>query len=155
MAVRERFGTTLFLTTRYLDEADAMAERVMIIDHSQVIADDHPARLKADLAGDQITIALAQPAQAAVALEVAERLTHPHEIQASGAQVQLRVPDGAQALPGYLRELDARGVDVTSAEVSRPTLDDAFLSLTGRSLREEAAPAKAETTDHPAQKVSA
>lgn len=138
LGVRERFGTTLFLTTHYLDEADTMAERVMVIDHGRVIADDTPARLKADLAGDHLRITLIDPTTTGAAREVADRLATLHEVRVEGADVHLRVPEGAQVLPGYLRQLDAHGVEVHSAEVSRPTLDDVFLHLTGRSLREEA-----------------
>ncbi len=138
LGVRERFGTTLFLTTHYLDEADTMAERVVVIDHGRVIADDAPARLKADLAGDQVSITVDDASRTADARDVADRLAQLHEVRIDGAEVHLRVPGGADVLPSYLRELDARGVVVRSAEVSRPTLDDVFLALTGRSLREEA-----------------
>lgn len=138
IGVRERFGTTLFLTTHYLDEAERMAERVIVIDHGKVIADDSPARLKAELAGDEVTIGLADPGRTATALEVADRLARLHAARVDGADVHLRIPDGAQVLPDYLRQLDASGIEVARAEVSRPTLDDVFLHLTGRSLREEA-----------------
>lgn len=136
--VRRRFGTTLFLTTHYLEEADTMAERVMIIDHGRVIADDTPARLKADLAGDQVHVTVAEPGDTAAARDVADRLATLHEVTVDGAHLHLRVPGGAEVLPDYLRQLDARGITVRSAEVSRPTLDDVFLNLTGRSLREQA-----------------
>jgi ABC-2 type transport system ATP-binding protein len=149
--VREQFGTTLFLTTHYLEEADTMAERVMVIDHGRVIADDTPARLKAALAGDRVVLTLAdgpeapepsdasEPSEAGTATvrEVAARLGPLHAAETDGATVSLRVPGGAELLPGLLRELDRRGVAVRSAEVARPTLDDVFLNLTGRSLREE------------------
>jgi ABC-2 type transport system ATP-binding protein len=154
LGVRERFGTTLFLTTHYLEEADTMAERVMIIDHGRVIADDTPAKLKADLAGDRIAIALDRPDDAGTTREAAERLTPVHAFEVDGAAIRLRVPRGAEVLPAFLRELDHRGISIRSAEVTRPTLDDVFLTLTGRSLREEAAavdgaddgPASAEAT---------
>ena len=140
LGVRERFGTTLFLTTHYLDEADTMAERVMVIDHGRVIADDTPANLKADLAGDRVALVLGDPTDtdAAAVREVAERLGPLHAFEADGAAVHLRVPGGAELVPPLLRELDRRGVTVRSAEVARPTLDDVFLTLTGRSLRDEA-----------------
>lgn len=138
LGVRERFGTTLFLTTHYLEEADTMAERVMIIDHGRVIADDTPARLKADLAGDLVSVTVSEPSDTVAAREVADRLATRHEVTVEGTHLHLRVPGGAEVLPDYLRRLDALGVVVRSAEVSRPTLDDVFLNLTGRSLREEA-----------------
>jgi ABC-2 type transport system ATP-binding protein len=138
LEVRERFGTTLFLTTHYLDEADTMAERVMIIDNGRVIADDTPAKLKAELAGDLVRITLADPADAGTARATAERLAELHHVTVDGADLELRVPGGSEVLPGYLLQLDGDGVGVRSAEVARPTLDDVFLTLTGRSLRDEA-----------------
>ena len=137
--IRERFGVTILLTTHYLEEADAMAERVLIIDHGRVIADDPPERLKADLAGDLVLVRVADPAQAPEALAVAQRLTAAHDRRAADGMVELRLPAGAEVLPAYLRELDRGGIAVRTAEVVRPTLDDVFLNLTGRSLREEAA----------------
>jgi ABC-2 type transport system ATP-binding protein len=159
LGVRRRFGTTLFLTTHYLDEADTMAERVMVIDHGRVIADDTPAALKADLAGDRITLGLPDPRDVATTREVAEALAQLHAFEIvtpgagagartgadagagvrAGVAVTLRLAGGTEVLPRLLRELDRRGVVVASAELTRPTLDDVFLALTGRSLREEGA----------------
>ncbi len=145
--IRDRLGVTILLTTHYLEEADSMAERVLIIDHGRVIADDPPEQLKANLAGDRMAVRLADPTEATQALAVAEHLGSAHDLRTADGLVELRLPDGAEVLPVYLRELDRRGIGVTSAEVTRPTLDDVFLNLTGRSLREEAAaeaPAEAE-----------
>lgn len=136
--IRERFGTTLFLTTHYLDEADTMAERVMIIDHGQVIADASPEKLKTDLAGDRVTIRLADAREVERARAVVERLGALHELSVDGARLDLRIPNGSEVLPDAVRRLDHDGIEVTSAEVRRPTLDDVFLTLTGRSLRDEA-----------------
>jgi len=139
LGVRERFGTTLLLTTHYLEEADAMAERVVIIDHGRVIADDAPARLKAELAGDRIVVDLADHVGVAAAQAAAAHLPGAHDLVARGTTVSLRVPRGSEVLPGFLRRLDEDGVAVRSAEVVRPTLDDVFLSQTGRSLRDGSA----------------
>jgi len=141
LEVRERFGTTLFLTTHYLDEADTFAQRVLVIDHGRVIADDTPERLKADLAGDTIFLGLDTPDDAASVGDAAAGLPGLHEFVADGTEVRLRVPGGNRVLPEFLRALDQRAVRVRSAEVARPTLDDVFLALTGRSLREEVATA--------------
>ncbi len=148
--VRERFGTTLFLTTHYLDEADTMAERVLIIDHGRVIADAPPARLKADLAGDRVRIRLGDRADVGRARAIAERLGDLHEAVVTDDLLDLRIPHGSRVLPDALRQLDREGVEVVSAEVTRPTLDDVFLTLTGRSLRdEEQATEDHETTTSP------
>ena len=147
--LRAEHGTTLFLTTHYLDEADAMAERVVIVDAGRVIADGTAARLKADLAGDHITITTRDGGHAADAAAIAVRMTgRDADVTRRAGTVRLRVPDAAAALPGYLRALEAAGVPAATAETSRPTLDDVFLALTGRSLDDhgDAAPTTAVPT---------
>ncbi|RCG17258.1 ATP-binding cassette domain-containing protein [Sphaerisporangium album] len=136
LRLREEHGTTLFLTTHYLEEADSMAERVVIIDHGRVIADGTAARLKTDLAGDHVTLTLRDPGDTARATAIATRLEAPGEAAAEGTTVRVRVPRADVALPRLLRALEAEGVEVAAAETARPTLDDVFLTLTGRSLRE-------------------
>jgi ABC-2 type transport system ATP-binding protein len=136
LRLRREHGMTIVLTTHYLDEADAMAERVVVIDHGVMIADDTADRLKADLAGDRI---LVTADHASRVVEVARRVADPQEVAVDGDVVNLRVVEGAGTLPGLLRALDGEGVAVRAAEVRRPTLDDVFLTLTGRSLREEVA----------------
>ena len=136
VALRERYGTTVVLTTHYLDEADSLAERVVIIDHGRLVADDTPARLKADHAGDRITLTFAEPADAAHA---AARIARGHgdaEVAHEGREVAARVASGSNLAPAMLVDLQQAGVPAASVEVARPTLDDVFLNLTGRSLRE-------------------
>jgi len=140
LRLRTEFGTTIFLTTHYLDEADTMAERVLVIDHGRVIADDTSERLKANLAGDRITITTGSQADAIQAAWIADRIPSAHEVSTAATTVALRVPGGNAVLPDYLRALDAAAIRVLTAEVRRPTLDDVFLALTGRSLRESATP---------------
>jgi ABC-2 type transport system ATP-binding protein len=145
VALRGRRDTTVVLTTHYLDEADALAERVVVVDHGRVVADDTPARLKATLAGDRITVALATPADAARASGRVRAVAE--SVCDDGSTLELRVRDGHRVLPGLLRDLDAHGCPVVSAEIARPTLDDVFLNLTGRSLREGQADRHSRTTD--------
>lgn len=156
LRLRESHGTTIFLTTHYLDEADSMAERVMIIDHGRVIADDSPERLKADLAGDLVTVTVGD-GEAVRAAEIAARVPTAHEVVrgrddgrhggraggetgdevAEGPEtVTFRVRNGPAVLPELVRALDAAGLCTLATEIRRPTLDDVFLALTGRSLRE-------------------
>ena len=131
LRLRREFGTTIFLTTHYLDEADAMAERVLVIDHGRVIADDTAENLKANLAGDLITVVVDEPARAAELAPPAK------EVLVDGNVVTVRLAGQATAaLPRFLRELYRDGITVRSADLRRPTLDDVFLGLTGRSLRE-------------------
>jgi ABC-2 type transport system ATP-binding protein len=133
LKLRKATGMTIFLTTHYLDEADSMAERVMIMDAGQVIANDTPERLKANLAGDRITV---DADNAELAAEIAANLPEAREIVRDGARVGVTVKGGETVLPEFIRALDTRGAKVLSANVRRPTLDDVFLGLTGRSLRE-------------------
>jgi ABC-2 type transport system ATP-binding protein len=130
---------TIVLTTHYLDEADSMAERVMVIDHGVVIADDTADRLKAQLAGDRIVLVTDGSVSAGRVVDIAGRVAQAQEVDLDAGTVSLRVVEGTGTLPGLLRALDADGVDVQAAEVRRPTLDDVFLTLTGRSLREDVA----------------
>jgi ABC-2 type transport system ATP-binding protein len=143
--LRADHGTTIVLTTHYLDEADALADRVVVVDHGTVIADDTPERLKADLAGDHIVITAAQVGDAPAVASAIERTGAASHCHAAGAVVTARVQRGSALVPGVLRALDHAGVVVAAAEVSRPTLDDVFLALTGRSLREGGDAVPAET----------
>jgi ABC-2 type transport system ATP-binding protein len=134
--LRKASGMTIFLTTHYLDEADSMAERVMIMDNGSVIANDTPERLKANLAGDRITV---DTTDAAATAEMAANLPEARDVTQDGARVAVTVKGGEAVLPEFIRALDARGARVLAANVRRPTLDDVFLGLTGRSLREAGA----------------
>ena len=134
--LREEHGTTIVLTTHYLDEADQLAERIVVIDHGRVVADDTPARLKSDSVGDRIALSFDTPATAVRAADRLGALIDGAVLTVAGADVTARARNGAQLVPKLLRGLDEAGVAVTSVEVNRPTLDDVFLNLTGRSLRE-------------------
>ncbi|MFD6056064.1 ATP-binding cassette domain-containing protein [Agromyces sp. NPDC060279] len=144
--LRRTTGTTIFLTTHYLDEADQLAERVMVMDHGRVIADDTAGALKESLAGDRITLGFAGRSDAASA---AARLGGELD-PADPTRLVLTAADGERALPRHLRELTEAGLDVLTATHRPPTLDDVFLALTGRSLREESARAGADETPEPA-----
>ena len=139
---------TIVLTTHYLDEADTFAERVIVVDDGQVIADDTADALKAELAGDLVTLQVS-PEQTAALAALAERAPGTRQVGVRPAQatrpaaVEVRIADGPGAAPALLRAADAAGLTVTRVDVARPTLDDVFLGLTGRSLREAA-------VDHPA-----
>nr|WP_240723187.1 ATP-binding cassette domain-containing protein [Haloactinopolyspora alba] len=133
--LRAAYGTTIVLTTHYLDEADSMAERIVVVDHGRVIADDTPARLKANHSGDHVTLGFGAEIDARAASDVARRIPGAN-VETLGATVHVRVVGGPQVVPGLLRGIGEQGVAVSSVEVARPTLDDVFLNLTGRSLRE-------------------
>jgi ABC-2 type transport system ATP-binding protein len=126
-------GTTVFLTTHYLDEADALCDRILVIDNGKIVAEGTPDSLKGQVAGDLITLTTDAPAQAA---DVAKNVPGAQEFHVNGDTVRFRVPQGDTVLPALLRELDQAGAHLQSVQVQRPTLDDVFLTLTGRSLRE-------------------
>jgi ABC-2 type transport system ATP-binding protein len=135
LKLRRQSGMTIFLTTHYLEEADSMAERVMIMDNGYLIADDTPARLKADLAGDRISVSVSLSDEAAAAA-MASNLPQAREVAAERGTITVSVREGEALLPEFVRRLHENGIDVATASVRRPTLDDVFLGLTGRSLRE-------------------
>lgn len=135
--LHEDLGTTIVLTTHYLEEADALAGRVVVIDHGRVIADDTAPRLKSAL-GDLVTLGFADPAHAAAAAVRAERMAGA-QVSVAGADVAVRVAQGRDLAAGLVTDLAASGTPVARIEVVGPTLDDVFLDLTGRSLRESSA----------------
>lgn len=127
---------TIVLTTHYLDEADSMAGRVVVVDHGEVIADDTAEALKSELAGDRLELTVADPAGSTDLATLIDRLPGARDVEVDGIAVSGRVADGPRALPELLRAADRAGLAVATAQVHRPTLDDVFLSLTGRRLRE-------------------
>jgi ABC-2 type transport system ATP-binding protein len=147
LRLRVDHGTTIFLTTHYLEEADRFAERVMIIDKGHIIADDTATRLKATLAGDVVTFGFDSADDASRAVGIVRTLTDRAVATAGDTSVQVTAPDGDQLLPAAIRALDAAGLVVRRATGIPPTLDDVFLALTGRTLREagEGSPEEAET----------
>jgi len=136
VALRARYGTTVFLTTHYLEEADRYAERVMVMDNSRVIADDTAAALKANLAGDALTLTFEEGGDLARASSAVERLAGATAEHRDGRTLALTAPSGSALLPRLLRELDHEGIEVATATAVPPTLDDVFLALTGRTLRD-------------------
>ncbi len=133
--LRAEQGVTVFLTTHYLDEADALSDRLIVIDDGRIVAEGTPDALKARVNGDRVEVGV-EPEQAADAAEIAGRLAGAQELSVDGGEVRFRVPRGDVALPELLRALDAKSIPMLSVQVHRPTLDDVFLTLTGRSLRE-------------------
>ncbi|MFP3713797.1 ATP-binding cassette domain-containing protein [Puerhibacterium sp. TATVAM-FAB25] len=142
-AMRERYGMTIVLTTHYLDEADSMAERVVVIDHGEIVADAPPDLLKHEHADDVLTLGVASTDEDAVVAALRPDVVGGGEVAVSRRDGELRVvvrtAHGAERLPGVMEALRAAGLTVTSASGKQASLDDVFLNLTGRSLREEAA----------------
>jgi ABC-2 type transport system ATP-binding protein len=138
-SLREQ-GTTVFLTTHYLEEADELCDRLMIIDHGQIVADGTPRDLKKQIAGDAVELSLRDGDHAAHrGAELLRGQPYVRELTGEGDQLRLYVEDGGAALPRLLRLLDSEHIAIRSVRLSEPTLDDVFLRKTGRSLRDAGA----------------
>jgi len=129
-------GTTILLTTHYLEEADQYATKIAIVDQGRIVADGTADQLKAGLAGDSVAFELDGLAQAE---HVSAILSHAPQVRraaADGSVVRARVADGRRALPALLADVESAGVPVLSVSVARPTLDDVYLHHAGRSFRQ-------------------
>lgn len=146
--LRREHGITILLTTHYLEEADHMAERIVIVDHGEVIANGTAEALKADLAGDWMQITTADTESARAAARLAGQVAGASEATSDGREVNVRIAAADAALPGFLRLMDRYSITVNRASVRRPSMDDVFLNLTGRWL-EESRDATETTTDRP------
>ncbi|GEK20729.1 ATP-binding cassette domain-containing protein [Cellulomonas xylanilytica] len=134
--LRDERGSTVFLTTHYLDEADALCDRILVIDHGQIVAQGSPEDLKQRVSGDAVLLSAAQTADVPRIAAIAAQLSGADAPTVDGTLVEVRVPAGRTLLAGLLRSLDAEGIELDGVELRRPTLDDVFLTLTGRSLRD-------------------
>jgi ABC-2 type transport system ATP-binding protein len=133
--LRSELSTTVFLTTHYLEEADILCDRVLIIDHGQIVAEGTPDELKRRISGDLVTLRVNGAARPAAKLLDAQPIVR--EVSEADDGIRLTVAHGEEALPALLRVLDGAGITLQSISLSRPTLDDVFLTLTGRSLRDD------------------
>ncbi|HEV2377099.1 MAG TPA: ATP-binding cassette domain-containing protein [Streptosporangiaceae bacterium] len=128
-------GMTVFLTTHYLEEADALCTRVAIIDHGQVVAVGTPEELRRGIGADVLTVSMNGSTQRAAVLLSSQPYVRRLEIH-DHVGLRLQVDTGATAIPQVLRVLDGAGLALGAIELRRPSLDDVFLAKTGRSLRE-------------------
>jgi ABC-2 type transport system ATP-binding protein len=128
-------GMTVFITTHYLEEADALCDRIAIMDYGEIVALGTPAELKRDISGDVVLVGL-PPGEAPRAAELLDAAPYVSKLETHDEGVRLYVDDGATAIPQILRTLDAAGMPLGAVELHRPSLDDVFLTKTGRTLRE-------------------
>ena len=125
-------GVTVFLTTQYLEEADVLADRVGIIDHGKIVAENTPENLKAEIGRPSVE---ATPAKEGQRDAVAKVLHHfGEEIPAQPGAVSVRLDQGAGDLADVVRALDSEGLRVSNLRLDEPSLNDVFLEKTGRSL---------------------
>jgi ABC-2 type transport system ATP-binding protein len=139
-------GTTVLLTTQYLDEADRLADRIAVIDRGLVIAEGTSDELKAQVGGDRLEVRLADPTRCAAAVEALDALVDGRpELDGTIVRVPFRHRSGAIA--DAVRALDEADIAIDDIAVRRPTLDDVFLTLTGHAAEEtEDGAAKEEAT---------
>lgn len=128
-------GTTVVLTTHYLDEADALCDRVLVMDHGEIVAEGPPEQLKRRISGDVVTIETT-PDEASTVVHIAEQAVPLRGHITDEGRVHLTVDRGDQSVVPLLRALDAKGIVPGALTVKRPSLDDVFLAVTGRSLRD-------------------
>jgi ABC-2 type transport system ATP-binding protein len=142
-----RDGVTVFLTTQYLEEADALADRVGIIHQGKLVAEGTPGALKAQIGRPTLEAVPADAAQTKLLESVLARFGDP--LPVTNGSVAVRLTAGTEELADVVRGLDGEGVKVADLQVHAPTLDDVFLAKTGRSL--EGAGQEADTGEHAAE----
>ena len=141
-------GTTLLLTTQYLEEADRLADHIAVIDGGRVIAEGTTDELKSRVGGDLLALRVADRARVAeAAAAIADLGSGAPQVVAESGEVSLPVREGASVLAEVVRRLDAAGLEISDLALGRPSLDDVFLALTGHVA--EAAGEDGEETEPP------
>jgi ABC-2 type transport system ATP-binding protein len=151
--LRGRYGTTVFLTTQYLEEADELADRVAIIDQGRIVRQGTPDGLKAEVGADVIDVAVDERETGAARVAIEEMQAGAElpkgELRGTESGYTLFVPDGPRNIAVLIRGLDRAGVRFGAVSVSRPTLDDVFLAATGGRMAEKAERAAEEAEQAP------
>ncbi len=127
-------GTTILITTHYLEEADKFAAKIAIVDQGRIVAEGTSDQLKARLQGDSVLIELGDAGQAERAGKALAQVPQVRQTTSAGGVVRARVTEGPRALPAVLAELETAGVPVLSVTIARPSLDDVYLHYAGRSF---------------------
>jgi ABC-2 type transport system ATP-binding protein len=128
----------VLLTTQYLEEADRLAEQIVVIDHGRVIAEGTPEQLKSRIGGAMLSVRIARPENRERALGALSPLcTGQVEVSPDDVAFSAPIIAGDGVVPGVIRALDDAGVDVLDVEVRKPSLDDVFLVLTGHTAGSE------------------
>ncbi len=137
--LRREGGLTISLTTHYLDEAEVLCDRVAIVDHGRIVALGTPDELKQRIpGGDTIELTFASPASEGLTAELSG-LSDVRRVEQEGSKLKIRADGGARLMPRLFEAVHGRGGEVVAASMSRVTLEEVFIHLTGRSLRDEGA----------------
>jgi ABC-2 type transport system ATP-binding protein len=131
--LKKEFGMTLFMTTHYLEEADALCDRIAIIDHGKIVVIGMPEELKDNLGGDIITVSIKQDADITNLIKKIERVK---EVKKESDMYLIKSENGEVTAPLIIEALRKEGYVVTKLSLSKPTLNDVYLQYTGRSLRD-------------------
>jgi ABC-2 type transport system ATP-binding protein len=134
-SLKEEYHMTLFVTTHYLEEADSLCDRIAIIDHGHIIRIGTPDELKASVGGDIIVVGI-EGAAPDISSDLAQ-VVSVKEVKRNGNEYRIKAELGEQASPQIMDLVRSKGLHVTKISLTKPTLDEAYLEFTGRSLREE------------------
>lgn len=135
--LKEEYRMTLFMTTHYLEEADSLCDRIAIIDHGHIIKIGTPVELKAGIGGDVITIGVAESGPD-ISTDIA-KIPLVKDVKKNGNQYRIKAEVGEEASIQVIDTVRSKGLHVTTISLTKPTLDEVYLELTGRTLREEEA----------------
>jgi ABC-2 type transport system ATP-binding protein len=148
-------GTTLLLTTQYLEEADRLADSIAVVDHGKVIARGTADQLKAQIGGERLQVVVSDRDRLGEAVTLLARMgTGEPRVHEPTREILLPVSGGAQLLVEAIRELDGLGIKIDDVALRRPTLDDVFLQLTGRATDVEDQPVNEFDQGHEPQEVA-
>ncbi|WP_328515378.1 ATP-binding cassette domain-containing protein [Halobacillus yeomjeoni] len=128
--LNEEKGTTIFLTTQYLEEADSLAHRISIINHGEIVATGTPKELKAQIGSDLVTLRFISDGDSEAAEGILKHQMGASEVIRQSEKLTVYVKDGAKQLLEIVRILDGEGIEIETVNLSSPTLDDIFLKIT-------------------------
>ena len=133
--LKQEYHMTLFLTTHYLEEADSLCDRIAIIDHGHIIRIGTPAELKASIGGDVIEVGVVE-SEPDISVDI-KKISLVKDVKKNGNEYRIKSEIGEEASIQIIDMIRSKGLHVTKIFLSKPTLDEAYLEFTGRSLREE------------------
>ncbi len=131
--LKEEYEMTIFMTTHYLEEADALCDRIAIIDCGRIVAIDSPSNLKNSLGGDIVTLEIMEKDDVS---EVIRSVENVKDVRCEGGVYRIKVESGEVTAPLIIEVLRRKGYTVTKLFLSKPTLDEVYLEYTGRKIRE-------------------